>query len=203
MTTPDNVVRIDRRAGPDDEAVPLAERGDDELMLLARGGVNPAFDELVRRHQGRVLRVAARYLGDPVAARDAAQSAFIELYRYLPRYRPQGKLRALLHRLALNQCRMQWRRRGSAARARESLVREPVAAPSLPEEQILARERRREVERALGRLSTKLREVLLLRFSAEMAYQEIADTLDLPLGTVKSRISAGLTRLQAELEGAR
>src|SRR5947208_14184020 len=81
-------------------------RSDDDLMLLARGGMMDAFDELVRRHQGRVLRVAARRLARRELAPDVAQNAFLDLYRALPRYQPRGRFEAYLFRAVVNQCRM-------------------------------------------------------------------------------------------------
>src|SRR5438477_221154 len=83
-----------------------AELGDDELMLLVRAGRRAAFDELVRRHQRRVLGVAARYVREPVLARDIAQNTFLELYRAVPRYQPRGSFTSFLYRIVLNQCSM-------------------------------------------------------------------------------------------------
>lgn len=188
-------------ATPGADAVALAERDDDELMLLARGGVAGAFDVLVRRHQRKVLRIAAKYMGSTAAATDVAQNAFIEVYRALPHYRAGGKFSSWLYRLVLNQCRMS--RRASARqdqRLRELAV---VAGEDLhgqSADSILARERRREVEDALGQLSDKLREVVVLRFASELSYEEISEVLDIPVGTVKSRLFAGLDKLRQHLE---
>jgi RNA polymerase sigma-70 factor (ECF subfamily) len=174
-------------------------RSDDELMLLARGGVDDAFDVLVRRHQARVLRMAGRLLGRSALAPDVAQNAFLEIYRALPRYQPQGKFSAYLFRVLLNQCRIAAR---SARRAGLIVDELPaIAAARSGESHILARERAREVEAALGRLSEKLRVVVVLRHSAGLSYDEIAETLDLPLGTVKRRLFDGMEKLRRMLEG--
>jgi RNA polymerase sigma-70 factor (ECF subfamily) len=173
-------------------------RTDDELMLLARGGVDEAFDVLVRRHEGRVLRMAGRLLGRSALAPDVAQNAFIEIYRGLPRYQPQGKFSAYLFRVLLNQCRVAAR----SARRAGVVVEDPPAAPGdrSGESLILARERQREVEAALGRLSEKLRAVVVLRHSAGLSYDEIAETLDLPLGTVKRRLFDAMEKMRRMLE---
>jgi RNA polymerase sigma-70 factor (ECF subfamily) len=176
----------------------LDERTDDELMLLARGGVADAFDGLVRRHQARVLRVASRYLGLRSAARDVGQETFFELYRALPRYQARGRFTGYLYRLLLNQCRRAVR----ARRATDPMPADLPSAAPLADEQVLDRERHREIQRAADGLSHKLREVLALRFGAELSYQEIADALDLPLGTVKRRLFDALERLRRDLEGA-
>lgn len=181
-------------------AAPAAERDDDEWMLLARSGRPGAFDELVRRHQASVLAVAYRYLGQREAAKDAAQNTFVEVYRRLADYRPQGRFRAYLHRILLNQCRMAVRSRGIRRRFQERLEREEEDAAALPDEQILARERQRQVERALLGLSDKLRAVVVLHFSGELSHADIAEALDIKVGTVKSRLSAALVLLRGELE---
>lgn len=179
----------------------LADRDDDELVLLARGGLVDAFDVLVRRHQPRVLRMAAKYLGGAHIAPDVAQMTFLELYRAMPRYRPQGKFQPYLFKILLNQCRMARRSFVFERRTVEALVPVDAHEPGA-EERILARERRREVERAMEKLSEKLRVVLVLRYAGELPLKEIADTLELPLGTVKRRLFDGVERLRRVLEGA-
>ncbi len=185
---------------PDKRPDEAAGRDDDDWMLLARNGRPGAFDELVKRHQAAALAVAYRYLGQPDAAKDAAQNAFVEIYRRLPDYRPQGRFRAYLHRILLNQCRMAARSRGIRRRLDERLAHGEEAPAALPDEQILARERQRQVERALLALSDKLRSVVVLHFSGELSHGEIADALGIKVGTVKSRLNAALVRLRAEME---
>src|SRR4051812_50171793 len=100
---------VDRRlslvpAPEGEEGVPLANRTDDELMLLARGGVRAAFDTLVRRHQGRALHVAARRLGSSAAAADAAPNTSMGIYCALPPYQGRGAFTSYLYPILLNQC---------------------------------------------------------------------------------------------------
>jgi RNA polymerase sigma-70 factor, ECF subfamily len=194
---------VDRRlslvpsAEPGSEAVPLVSRSDDELMLLARGGARGAFDTLVRRHQTRVLHVAARRLGGSAAAADAAQNAFLEIYRALPRYQARGIFAAYLYKVLLNQCRATARSRRFEGQLDAPL---PEATPSA-EGEILARERQRDVDAAVGRLGDKLRDVVLLRYGAGLAYEEIAASLGVPIGTVKRRLFDAMERLRQSLEG--
>lgn len=174
-------------------------RTDDELMLLARGGVDEAFDVLVRRHQTRVLRLAGRMVGQRANAPDVAQNAFLEIYRGLPRYQAQGKFSAYLFRVLLNQCRIAAR---SSKRSAVAFEEQPaLLGDGTGESLILARERQREVEAALQRLSEKLRTVVVLRHSAGLSYDEIAETLDLPLGTVKRRLFDAMEKLRSMLGG--
>ena len=175
-------------------------RDDDELMLLARGGRSSAFDELVRRHQATAMSVAYRYLGHREAAQDAAQNAFIEVFRRVGDYESQGKFRAYFHRVLINQCKMVARSRGTRRRLEERLAHDDDGAQApLADEQILERERDRRVEQAVLRLSEKLRAVTALHFSAGMSHAEIGEVLRIPTGTVKSRLSAALVALRAML----
>lgn len=194
------VLAFSAESRPAAAPAPVAAREDDDWMLLARSGRPGAFDELVRRHQASVLAVAYRYLGQREAAKDVAQNTFVEVYRRLADYRPQGRFRAYLHRILLNQCRMAVRSRGIRRRFQERLEREEEDAAAMPDEQILARERQRQVERALLGLSEKLRAVVVLHFSGELSHADIAEALDIKVGTVKSRLSAALVLLREELD---
>lgn len=173
----------------------LGATSDDELMLLAAGGSERAFDALVRRHQSRVLRLAYRYLGDNALAADVAQNTFVVLLRSTAEYRPSGRFCAYLYRILLNQCRTA--RRSKVNRLRALIeMRDFSSSPQYT----MPRERPRDLEAALGELSEKLREVVVLRFCAEQSYEEISETLDLPTGTVKRRVFDAMAKLRARLE---
>ncbi|HYQ18619.1 MAG TPA: RNA polymerase sigma factor [Polyangiaceae bacterium] len=177
----------------------LEVHDDDELMLLARGGVEAAFPTLIRRHQARALRVAGRYLGRDSWAADVVQDTFVEILRALPRYQAHGKFSSFLYRVLLNRCHMTWRTSRAERRALETVSQQ---LPEVDEGEILRRERRRDLTMAIGQLSEKLRVVVLLRYSAELSYEEIAETLDIPVGTVKRRLFDSMTKLRDLLEGA-
>lgn len=181
----------------------LEARSDDELMVLARGGRPAAFDVLVRRHQASALKVAARYLGSPADARDACQNAFLEVYRSLTRYQPQGSFVFYLRRVLLNQCRMLGRSAATRIRiAGVSSVDVPVAA-RLPDEALLAKERARALTSAVCELSDKLREVVALKYAGEHSLEETAAILELPVGTVKSRLFSAMDKLKGNVEAFR
>ena len=177
------------------EMVPLDKRSDDELMQLARKDSTLAFDTLVRRHQQMVFRIAAKYLGDETDAKDVTQSSFVEVYRYLEGYKPRGKFVSYLGRIVLNQCKMAVRARRYRAAAAASCAAAQAQYDRLPEDDLLAREQRQTVERALRTLSPKLREVVILRYAGELSYKEIASMLNLRMGTVKSRLFSGLKKI--------
>ena len=182
------------------EPVSVRDRGDDALMLLARGGRRDAFEVLVERYQKQVLSVAYKKVQNSSQAADVAQNTFLELFRYVPKYQAKGRFSPLLFRILFNECNKVFRGRGYANRAQELLTRSPVVAAEMPDCEILKLERRREVERALGKLSKKLRDVLVLRFTADLSYKEIGLQLEIPVGTVKSRIAAGMDKMRQVLE---
>jgi len=176
----------------------MADRDDDQLMLLVAGGLRAAFDALVIRHRRRMLRVATRYVRSPGLAHDVTQNTFLALYRSAPRYEPRGSFTAFLYRALLNECRMVRRAAVSHERLLTEVAVQPIDAVdhATAEARILARERERRVQRALDRLSEKLRVIVVLRYSGDLSYQEIAGVVDVPLGTVKRRLFDALDRLR-------
>jgi RNA polymerase sigma-70 factor (ECF subfamily) len=174
---------------------PLDEQSDDDLMLLTRGGMQRAFYVLVRRHQSRVLRVAARYLRDRTLAPDIAQSAFLELFRNRERYEARGRFIAYLLRITINQSHMSTR----AARSRDTPhVDVSDMGPSVQD--VALRDHRRDLERAIAQLSEKLRVVVSLRYGGDLELAEIAEILELPIGTVKRRLFDAMAKLRELLE---
>ncbi len=178
----------------------LVDRTDDELMLIARGGIESAFDVLVERYQRRLARTAHRYVGDLQATEDVVQETLLDMYRHLPRYRPEGRFKALLFRSLLNRARMA---RRSWWRSRLDLKTEGPEGfiDAQAEERVLERERQREIQRAIDVLPDHYRRVVALRYGADLDYAEIAETLDVPLGTVKSRMSTAHRKMAKRLEG--
>lgn len=178
-------------------AYPFRGCGDDELMLLTQGGSRTAFDALVRRHQGRVLRLAARYLGDVSLAKDVVQSAFLELFRSRDRYQARGQFISYLCRIVLNQCRMV--RRSSRVHLR-LLSDDRAAVCELDSESSLSRDHGRDLQRALSRLSEKLRIVVILRYVTDLDLAEIARVIGIPVGSVKRRLFDAMAKLREMLQ---
>ena len=170
------------------------------MQAFAAGDLE-AFGELVARHRDPVIRLCSRMLGDWHAAEDAAQEAFVALYRCGRRYEPSAPFRALLFRLARNACADSRRRRGVP----------PVAAP--PEaadpgpgtaQAVEALQRAAELRRAMVRLTPPQREVVVLTHFEGLTYAEVARVLQVPVGTVCSRAAAAFRALRrhlAESEG--
>jgi RNA polymerase sigma-70 factor, ECF subfamily len=179
-----------------DDSLPFQRRADDDLMRLARDGVESAFDELVRRYQVELLRVAARHLGGNALAPDLAQNTFLQVYGALDRYEARGAFRAYLHRVLLNQCRMA---RRSAQISLKALENSEFWRGS-DELYVVEQEKRRDLERALNLLSDKLRDVVVLRYCGDLDYEEIAQTLSVPIGTVKRRLFDAMAKLREIVE---
>lgn len=180
------------------EGCPLSDR---ELMERARRGDVAAYEELVRRYEDVAYRTAYLVCGDADDARDAAQEGFVRAWRALPSFRSGAEPRPWMLRIVANAARN--RRRGSSRRSALGLrlAEDPLsdgAAPS-PEGAVLAAERREALLAALDRLSADDRLVIGLRWFVELDEATMAAALDVPRGTVKSRLSRAMQRLRAEV----
>jgi RNA polymerase sigma-70 factor (ECF subfamily) len=163
------------------------------LIRHARRGDREAFGRLVYRYREGAVNVVYRMCGDAQLAEDAAQDAFIRAWEALPRYRHRGTFKAWLYRIALNCARDALRRRRPTADV--DLLPMTSDAPG-PERQMLRRERAALVQKAVLQLPDASRAALILREYEGLSYKEIAQTLDLPLGTVMSRLHYARSRLR-------
>lgn len=163
----------------------------EELVRAAAKGRTEAFEELVRLHEKKVYALTLRMCGNPEDARDAAQEAFLSAWRGLPSFRGEAGFSTWLYRLASNAAIDQLRR-NRRQREEDSLDAGEMDAPDQspgPQEAAEGSELQRAVADGLASLSEDHRRILLLREYQELSYDEIAQTLDMDLGTVKSRIS--------------
>ena len=176
-----------------------AER-DEELVRRFRAGEPQAFTDLVRRHQHRVYSVCLRVLGDTDAAADVAQETFITVLRKLDGFRGDAAFTTWLHRVAVNACYDELRRK----RRRPMLHVLPddgsdhEPGPPAPDhaEEVAGTHT---VESALASIPEEFRMVLVLADVHDMAYEQISKVLDVPVGTVKSRVHRGRLALAAAL----
>ena len=184
----------------------LRNLSDEQLVELAVRDDPEAFGEIVRRWERKIFALCFGMLGREDEARDAAQDAFINAYRSISRFRGDAKVSSWLHRIAVNQCLTVKRRQKS--RAEEYLSEDDeaesrvfVASPAGSPKNIAEKgERLRLVRQAVGALPQELREVIVMKEVEEMTFQEIAETLELPLSTVKSRLYTALKQLKMKLE---
>lgn len=169
------------------------------LITRAQQGDRRAFGELVGMHYPGVIQVVYHLCGDAHVAQDAAQETFLRAWQHLPAYRPQGSLRSWLYRIAVNAA-LDMLRRETKLDPQE-IDDLPLAdwEPG-PEASFLASEQATLVRQAVNALPTASRAVLVLREYQGLSYQEIAAALDIPLGTVMSRLNYARSQLRTRLE---
>ena len=156
-----------------------------------------AFAEIFHRHKNLVYKTAYLMLGDADDAEDALQEVFVQVYRSLSTYRPtKGAFTTWLHRMTVNHC-LNRRRRRRAAVSLDGFSAGALgtSAPSLESQMT----EEAALQQALAHLSDKLRAVVILRYYWGLSYAEIVQILDIPLGTVKSRLHQALSILRREL----
>jgi len=169
------------------------------LVLRAKNGDRNAFSELVCIHARGVMNVVYRLCGNAQIAEDAAQETFLQAWLHLASYRPQSSLRNWLYRIAVNAALDILRKeKRILPHALEDL---PLKDPQPGPEEFSAREERRAlVKEAVLALPDACRAVLVLREYEGLSYHEIADTLDIPVGTVMSRLNYARRLLRSRLE---
>jgi RNA polymerase sigma-70 factor, ECF subfamily len=173
---------------------------DEDLVRRFRHGDDSAFTELVRRHQQRVFAICVRTLGDPEAAADVAQDTFLTVLRKIDGFRGDAAFTTWLHRVAVNACydelRRKQRRPMLHVAAEEGPERERGhPAPDHADEVAGARD----AADALSRVPEEFRVAVVLADVQDLAYDRIAEILGVPLGTVKSRVHRGRLALAAEM----
>jgi RNA polymerase sigma-70 factor, ECF subfamily len=177
-----------------------------DLILQAQAGDRRAFDQLVARAYPLVFNTAYRILGDHDSAADATQTSFVRAYRSLRTFRRSSSFTTWLYRIVSNVCldtvRRQRRQGQSLTYESED---EPQAERDIPDESahpertMIETELQRAVHRSLANLRTEHRVVLTLYDLAGFSYEEIAEMLRLPLGTVKSRLNRARLALREEM----
>jgi RNA polymerase sigma-70 factor (ECF subfamily) len=166
------------------------------LVERARGGDHDAFAELARVAVVRLDQAARLILRDPELARDAVQEGLIRAWRDLPKLRDPDRFDAWLHRLTVNSCLDQTRRR------RRRLVEvelTPIHAPSTSDT-TRAHADRDEIDRVLQKLDERERAIVVLHYYLGMPLTEVAATLAIPVGTVKSRLHRALTEMRVAID---
>ena len=175
----------------------MAGRADDwQLVQRVQGGDKTAFDVLVLKYQHKIVKLVMRYVQDPSESLDVAQEAFIKAYKALPNFRGESAFYTWLYRIAINTAKNYL-----VARKRRPLdydvdLQDPtqyemqarVSDIATPEGHALGEEVREVVAEAVEKLPEDLRMAIVLREIEGMSYEEIAQAMDCPVGTVRSRI---------------
>jgi len=169
--------------------------GDDKLVKRAKKGDSRAFDLLVLKYQGRVAQLVARYLNNAAEVEDVTQEAFIKAYRALPNFRGDSAFYTWLYRIAANAAKNHLvalgRRPSSDMALDDSEVFDVpcrLKDHESPDEVIMGQQLEMLISRTIEELPVELRAALTLREFEGLSYEEIADVLECPIGTVRSRI---------------
>jgi RNA polymerase sigma-70 factor, ECF subfamily len=175
---------------------------DAELIAETLAGQTEAFGKLVQKYQDRLFNTIAHLAGNGEDARDIVQEAFVQAFVKLESFRGASAFYTWLYRIAFN-ISAGWRRKhravGSLDRNREELGMEPTDNGDSPLEQLEQQERCGQVRHALKQLSDEHRKILVLREIEGCEYEGIAEILDLPIGTVRSRLHRARMQLREEL----
>jgi RNA polymerase sigma-70 factor (ECF subfamily) len=181
---------------------------DEELVARSMGGDLDSFNQLVLRWERPIYALAYRVIGREEDARDVTQEAFLRAFRALGGFKGQAKFSSWLYRITLNLCRdwIRRERRTPIAQAPEGvdiieLAGESATAESI-EELVSRRQLGRAVEKAMALLPDEQRTAIILKEYHGLTFQEIADLLDCPLSTVKTRLYQGLSVLRRQLRDA-
>ena len=174
--------------GPDDQ----------ELVRRALQGEQAAFHELVDRHAGLLFGLAALLVGHAADAEDIVQETLSGAFRGLKAFRGQASVRTWLTRILIRQAA--WHLRGRRRR-RDSLRQQSLAARQYVASESQAADARMDVAEAIQALSPEHREVVVLRELEGLSYEQIADALDIPRGTVESRLFRARRSMQKLLKG--
>jgi RNA polymerase sigma-70 factor (ECF subfamily) len=184
-------------------------RTDEELVEACQAGEASAFDVLVARWEDRIRGAAFRFLGSEEEARDVAQEAFLKAYRSLAGFKREARFSSWLYQIATNLCRDRLRRRKTRATVSLEELEQtgPVMVETRPgaHDRLLQMDLARTVRRAVEALPDEQREVVILKEYQDLTFLEIAQALEVPVSTVKTRLYRGLgqLRLRLEREGVR
>ena len=181
---------------------------DEELVDRSRGGDLDSFNQLVLRWERPIYALAYRVIGREEDARDVAQETFLRAFRALSGFKGQAKFSSWLYRITLNLCRdwIRRERRTPIAQTPEGVDLVELAGEAVDtetvDELVSRKELGRAVAKAMALLPEEQRTAIIMKEYHGLTFQEIADLLDCPLSTVKTRLYQGLTVLRRQLQQA-
>jgi RNA polymerase sigma-70 factor (ECF subfamily) len=196
------------------ELCEVRPRAEAEFIERLKRGDAAAFEELVTERSGEIYGLLFRLTENSEEARDLTQETFLRAFQSIDRFRGEADLRTWIYRIAINQARNRWRwwrrrRRESTVSldatqgdSNQTLLTTLAETSANPEQETLAHEREVALRAALGKLGQSYREAVILRDIEGFTYEEIATTLGINVGTVKSRLARGRQELRRKLEGS-
>ena len=196
------------------ELCELRASAETEFIERLRRGEAAAFEELVAERSGEIYGLLFRLTENSEEARDLAQETFLRAFQSIGRFRGEADLRTWIYRIAINQARNRWRwwrrRRQDSTlsldaklgQSNQTLISTLAEASENPEQETLAHERQLALRSALQKVGRAYREAVILRDIEGFTYEEVAATLGINVGTVKSRLARGRQELKRKLEGS-
>lgn len=190
---------------------PLEADREQALVAAARAGDETAFEQIVVLFQDRIYALAWQLMQDHDEAEDLAQEVFISCYKNLNRFRAEARLGTWLYRITVNRAKNRWKYKERRKDKKHDSIDESRAedderpriiltdASPNAREQAEGKQKVEILEEHIGRLPEEYREVIALRFGQDLTYEEIAETLQCSLGTVKSRISRARSQLRESM----
>jgi RNA polymerase sigma-70 factor (ECF subfamily) len=171
------------------------------IIEKCKNGDPAALEEFISAYQDKIYNLCRHMLGNEHDAEDAAQDVFLKAFQALPKFQPKASLYTWLYRIATNTC-IDYKRKpvleslfGSAEEGNR-LVHDRASDDPSPEKLYQSKQTGQLLQESLDRLSPKLRAIIILKEIEELPYEEIADTLEISMGTVKSRIARAREELQ-------
>jgi RNA polymerase sigma-70 factor (ECF subfamily) len=195
-------------------ATELRAPAETEFIERLRRGEAAAFEELVAERSGEIYGLLFRLTENSEEARDLTQETFLRAFQSIGRFRGEADLRTWIYRIAINQARNRWRwwrRRqkdstvsldATLGQSNQTVIATLAESSDNPEQQTLAHERESALRSALQQVGRAYRETVVLRDIEGFTYEEIATTLGINIGTVKSRLARGRQELKRKLEGS-
>lgn len=183
-------------------------RTDEELVARVQRGDKSAFDLLVRKYQHRIVKLVGRYVRNPDDALDVAQESFVKAYRALANFRGESAFYTWLYRIAINTAKNHLVALGRRPRevdlegpdGEEANIDDLQQDDETPEKILLVDEIRNTILRTIDNLPEDLRTAIVLREVEGLSYEEIAEAMDCPIGTVRSRIFRAREAIDAKLK---
>lgn len=188
--------------------MPNIDRQEKELISRAKQGDMLAFEELILQHEKIVYNVAFRMMNHSEDAKDLSQEVFLKAYKNLEKFDERSSFSTWLYRITTNTCIDEMRRRkgkqsysldAELENEEGSIQQQMASEEETPEERLLREEGKSEILQALDTLSEEHKAAVILRDIRGMSYEEISEIIELPMGTVKSRISRARNQLKAEI----
>jgi len=185
----------------------VRELTDEQLFLAHRAGEVQAFQELVNRYYKELYRFMMRYSGQATLAEDLVQETFLQVHRSAGTFDPKRRFKAWMFTIAANKARDAFRKQArrpmleldaairQQAADSDSFVDMIASTEPMPEEKLIAKETQQMIRQLLDEMSEPLREIIILAYYHHFPYKQIGEILDIPLGTVKSRLHTAVAQL--------